>query len=228
MVVSLCVGGANVFMTHTNHLMRDCSERRAFLLTLKQNKIMGILKITDKEREGLKYKSTIIRALQSSAVDNEKEQILDKLNINSNTFDTIRALTILGFEEADIVGLLTQPIIKEFVENLKDANSSLSEFVRDAENVVREKLIAKYDPKGDSSKKKAKSLSGKELIENVKSVGIKETINNTLKEIAPEGRSTDFNIDQIHLLDKFLSLRQIGKDIKVLQSTINTSSSFTM
>ena len=36
MVVSLCVGGANVFMTHTNHLMRDGSERRALFSNFKK------------------------------------------------------------------------------------------------------------------------------------------------------------------------------------------------
>lgn len=181
-------------------------------------------KLTKKEQESLKYKSTIIRALQSSAVDNEKEQILDKLNINSNTFDTIRALTILGFEEADIVGLLTQPIIKEFVETLKDTNSSLSEYVSNPEDFVYEQLIQKYDPAKNSIKRKAKSLSGEDLINSIKSSGKEPNINNTLKEIAPGGASTSFNIDQVHLLDKFLQLRKIGKDIKVLQSTINTAS----
>jgi hypothetical protein len=61
-----------------------------------------------------KYKSDVISAFQSAALDNEKEQLLGKLNINSNTFDTIRAMSLMGFDENIIIAFINQPIIIEY------------------------------------------------------------------------------------------------------------------
>lgn len=178
--------------------------------------------LTDKEKESLKYKSTIIRALQSTAVDNEKAQILDKLNINDETFDAIRAMALLGFEEAEIVGLITQDIIWEFIDKLKDARSSLTSFNPNASADIFQELIAKYDPSKSYGALDAErinilsSKSGEELIANIG--------NKTLVPLK-EGTTPDFHLEQLALLDKFLKLTDTGKDIKVLQSTINTESS---
>ena len=178
--------------------------------------------LTTKEKESLKFKSTIIRALQSTAVDNEKAQILDKLNINDETFDVIRALTLLGFEEKEIVGLITQEIIWEYVDKLRDARSSLTSYNPNAEKDIFTALAAKYDPKGayqelnPSILEQMSSRSGEDLINNIK--------NKTLT-IDPKDNTPDFNLEQLAILEKFQNLTEIGKNIKVLQSTINTESS---
>jgi hypothetical protein len=178
--------------------------------------------LTDKEKESLKFKSSIIRALQSTAVDNEKAQILDKLNINDETFDVIRALTLLGFEENEIVGLITQEIIWEYVDKLRNARSSLTSYNANAERDIFVELAEKYDPKGayielnPSILEQLSSKSGKDLINNIK--------NKTLT-IDPKDNTPDFNLEQLALLEKFQRLTEIGKNIKVLQSTINTESS---
>jgi hypothetical protein len=178
--------------------------------------------LTDKEKESLKFKSTIIRALQSTAVDNEKAQILDKLNINDETFDVIRALTLLGFEEKEIVGLITQEIIWEYVDKLRDARSSLTSYNPNAEKDIFTALAAKYDPKGTyqelnpSILEQMSSKSGEDLINNIKNKSL---------TIDPKDNTPDFNLEQLALLEKFQNLTEIGKNIKVLQSTINTESS---
>jgi exodeoxyribonuclease-5 len=178
--------------------------------------------LTEEEQKSLKYKSTIIRALQSTAVDNEKAQILDKLNINDETFDAIRALTLLGFEEKEIVGLITQEIIWEFVDKLRDARSSLTAYDADAETKIFDELALKYDPKKSFATLDAARLdqlaskSGEDLVKNIETKKL---------EASPEKVTPDFNLEQLALLDKFMKLTQTGKDIKVLQSTINTESS---
>jgi hypothetical protein len=178
--------------------------------------------LTKKEKESLKFKSSIIRALQSTSVDNEKAQILDKLNINDNTFDAIRALVQLGFEEKDIVGLITQEIVWEYVSNLKEAGSSLAGYTPDMEQKVYDKLVEKYDKQERYSKltpaqiEQFSSGSSEKLLENI--------ANKKLQETAKETVTPDFNIEQLALLDKFRYLTEVGKDIKKTQSGINAFS----
>lgn len=175
-------------------------------------------KLTDNEKASLKTKSTIIRSLQSGAVDNEKEQILDKLNINNETFATIRALSLLGFEEADIVSLLTQDIVWEYVDQLKNARSSLSTYIPDVENKIFADLLTKYDPKGDyanlsdAQKTKISSYSSEQLMDLIKTSKL------------TSGQSNFTNLEQLVLLEKFMSLANTGEDIIKLQSAINTES----
>lgn len=76
--------------------------------------------------DGKTYKSDVIQALQSIAVDNEKLQMMDKLNINSKTFDFIRAAVQLGYTSEDIFYMINHPIIKAFVE-AQDNNTTFQE-----------------------------------------------------------------------------------------------------
>lgn len=195
--------------------------------TLRSRRIINNAKaqkreLTQKEIDSLKLKSGIIRALQSSAVDNEKEQILDKLNINNETFDAIRALTILGFEENEIVGLLTQEIVWEYIDKLQSSRSSLTTFTRDIEQVLFQELVKKYDPEGKYSKlteealERLQSGSAEQLMDNIK--------NKTLKPLIDGDITPDFNLEQLALLEKFIRISEQGKEIKVLQSTINSDS----
>jgi len=176
---------------------------------------------TEEEKKSLKYKSDIIRTLQSSALDNEKEQILDKLNINNQTFDAIRALASLGFEETDIAGLLSQEIIWEYVDALKDANSSLTPYNPNAEEDIVNDLISKYDPQNkfrelnSDIKAKYQSQSGEELMDNISTQNLKPL---------ESGETPDYNLQQLAILEKFRTLSAHGKTIKQLQSTINTAS----
>jgi exodeoxyribonuclease-5 len=155
-------------------------------------------------------------------VDNEKAQILDKLNINDETFDAIRAMALLGFEESEIVGLITQDIIWEFIDKLKDARSSLTSYNANASADIFQELIAKYDPSKSYAALDADridSYSAKSGVELIANIG-----NKTLVPLK-EGTTPDFHLEQLALLDKFLKLTATGKDIKVLQSSINTESS---
>ena len=67
--------------------------------------------------ETIKYKSEVHEAFMAAALDNEKEQLLGKLNINNHTFDFIRGAIQLGFDEELIISIINQPVIKKLVEN---------------------------------------------------------------------------------------------------------------
>lgn len=178
--------------------------------------------LTAEEKKSLKLKSTIIKNLQSTSVDNEKFQILDKLNINNNTFDAIRAMTMLGFEEQDIAGLLTQEIMWEYLTQLRNSQSSLVAYNPDIEEDIFQALLEKYDPENrfgqlsDEDKQQWASESGEQLIKNLET--------QTLKPLEKNDKTLDFNLKQIAILQKFRNLTEVGKEIKKLQSTINTSS----
>jgi hypothetical protein len=190
--------------------------------------------LTKEEKDSLKFKSTIIRALQSTAVDNEKEQILDKLNINDETFDVIRSLTLLGFEEKEIVGLITQEIIWEYVDNLRRSRSSLTNFDANAESKIVEELKAKYDSENRYAKltplqiDKLSASSGEKLMDNLANKKLAPTaeviVNEDGTSEAKRIPTPDFNLEQIAILEKFRSLTDTGKKIKTLQSTINADS----
>jgi exodeoxyribonuclease-5 len=177
--------------------------------------------LTKEEKESLKFKSAIIRALQSTAVDNEKEQILDKLNINVDTFSAIRAMVIFGFEETDIAGLITQDIIWEYLDRVKANRSTTSKYNANFQAELMEELTRKYDPENklkDASEsqrlayEKLGDMSGEQLLENLKGDKFNPT------------KSTDYNIGQLMILDKFIKLDGIGSEIKKIQSAINTAS----
>lgn len=177
--------------------------------------------LTKEEKASLKLKSSIIAALQSTAADNEKGQILDKLNINDDSLQTIKAMTLLGFEENDIAGLITQDIIWEYFETLNKTRSSLTGYQQDAKDKIREALIAKYDPQGKlkglspeeyAAMAKMADKSGDELLEMLANSKFNPTL------------STSYNLNQLFLLDKFLKLEEVGTSIQQVQSTINSES----
>ena len=85
---------------------------------------LGELKTLD----GKTYISKVIEAFQSASVDNEKEQILYKLNINKQTVSVINALAMLGFDEEVISYFINQPIIEEYVRRAAEKDSSLNKF----------------------------------------------------------------------------------------------------
>ena len=79
-------------------------------------------------------KSDIIQALQSISVDNEKLQMMDKLNITSKTFDFIRAAVQSGYGVEDVFYIINHPIIKAFTES-QDNNTNFALPYASADNI---------------------------------------------------------------------------------------------
>src|SRR5690606_1631094 len=68
-------------------------------------------------------KSNTIMYLQSAAVDNAKEQVLGKLNINEYTMNEAGTMAMLGLPEDFIGYFMSQPAIKEYVARVSQNGS---------------------------------------------------------------------------------------------------------
>ena len=162
-------------------------------------------KLSNPETNNGSVKAMIIEAFQSLSVDNENEQGLHKLNINSDTFDAIKTLIFSGFEEDVITYFINQPIIRRLIELQQLEKDSITEFSRkDLNNTLLEEF-----PITDREGMK----SG--VYDNISMKVLKEGIENT---------TSDSNF-QNKILSLFNELTEYGLAIKNLQSTINTERS---
>lgn len=170
---------------------------------------------------------------QNTATDNEKEQIMGRLNINGFTINVDSILSALGFdkdsweiskEEFDKndagayekngkyyrVGslsylLLSQPIIMEYVAEMNKTQSSTQEYDVFAEDRIVEKLFKDYTSETEVNEAQMPSmLTGKELFKN-------------LTKPNPA--------IQTEVLRVFIELNEYGKQASKLQSRMNINDS---
>ena len=90
---------------------------------------------------------------QNTATDNEKEQIMGRVNINELTINVDSLLSALGFDK-DVLQdgtevsipylLLSQPIIRDYVKEIRKVKSKTAEYDPTAEMKVVEALKEKY------------------------------------------------------------------------------------
>lgn len=151
-----------------------------------------------------KYVSDVIAAYQSAAVDNEKEQILDKLNINGNTFNVIKSMALLGFDESAISAIISQDIIFEFVDRLIVANSTLT-----AGRKTKNDLYLEMEE--EFSTKLIPSLADK-------------SIKDLLEYVEKGDAMPDYEFVQQSILAKFMELDRLGQEIADIQLAVNTDS----
>lgn len=148
------------------------------------------------------YKSDIIAGFQSAAVDNEKEQILDKLNINTYTFKAYKFFNQAGFTNGTL--LVSQDIIFDYVEEIARLKSE--GYIPNVEKVAYENIIAKYTP--NEVEVKNEDLTEAKLREMIEKGSASENYNNYQKLI----------------LDLFTEADMYGQAIQTVQSAINTDS----
>ena len=111
--------------------------------------------------DGKRTIAEILEERQNTATDNEKEQIMGVLNVNDLTIGVDVIMTLLGFDTDtfDFKGtkmqvnlpymLLSQPIIREYVDKLKRSKSKMNPFSLNKEEEVFSELFEKL---GDISK----------------------------------------------------------------------------
>lgn len=178
---------------------------------IKSNGKLGELKTID----GKTYISKVIEAFQSASVDNEKEQILYKLNINKQTVSVINALAMLGFDEEVISYFINQPIIEEYVRRAAERDSSLNKFQEslggDLFSQIADEYLSKYDGlKVDKSFKNA----------GVEQLKAQMEVNEGIRETIPQ----DFWGKQLAVLEKFKELNEVGLNLQALMQTVNAES----
>ena len=166
---------------------------------------------------------------QNTATDNEKEQILGRVNINKTTIGVDSLLALLGFDKVNYTdkngekqdlsvsyALLSQPIIKQYVEALNNSKGITADFQEGAELKIINALIETYSEGDyyyangtlvDSQTKEETNfdsdLTGDDLVNGIKYNG--------------ENPAT-----QLAALVKFLELDTYAKNIVKIQSTLFT------
>lgn len=160
--------------------------------------------------------SSVLAERQNMAVDNEKLQVMGKVGINDFTLDVDKAITLLGFDKGEdehsiSMLFLSQPIIREFTEAMKNANSNLVDYNPNRQDEIIDALKKKYgldsdlETFSDYEEVMSKRLTNANMIEAIKNSGFDGEL-------------------QVFVLNRFLELKGIGESIRSIQTAINTDS----
>jgi hypothetical protein len=161
--------------------------------------------------------SEVMSERQNIAVDNEKLQVMGRVNLNDITMDVDKVMNILGFDKGEDGNsisflFLSQPIIKDFVKRIKNANSNVADYDKDKEANIVNALIREYNPDADTEvvdeeywKIMSKQMTNKNFI-------------NSLKSARPDG------VLQAAIMRRFIEMKKFGLSIRSIQTTINTDS----
>ncbi|HMT68783.1 MAG TPA: hypothetical protein PKD16_01405 [Saprospiraceae bacterium] len=140
--------------------------------------------------ENIEYKSSSIIGIQSAAVDDANKNLLDKINFTRDT--SLAAIILLqqGLNYNQVFTLLSQPVIKEYVNNLTKKGKGF-DYNANLEQISYESAYNQY----------ASNLSEEEL-DGIKSFdfklsGLEESLKN------PDSTSKAHSIRQIKALNVF-------------------------
>lgn len=175
---------------------------------------MKLNKLSGKGTNPVADKAAVISDMQSAAVDNAKEQTLDKLNLNDATFGAANAMAQLQDDKGKnldiqyISRLLSQQVVLDYVKEFqKLSDSTVDNFVVDKEaeafSIVREKYTEK------AFKKDTISLNPTNMLQMIKD------------EASPNG---DWYADQLSALEAFEKFNTIGSALTNIQSSVNSDS----
>jgi hypothetical protein len=178
---------------------------------LKSNGKLGNLRTLD----GSRSITEVLAERQNTATDNEKEQILGRVNINSLTIGVDSLLTLLGFDKIDSsrgplsvsYAILSQPIIKDYVEMMQKGTGVTATYNSNLEDSVINELITKY--KGELTDQQLTEISGKDL-----------SGDNLVKGLTTKGSNPK---TQIAALQTFLDLNTYAKNVAKIQSVLFTA-----
>lgn len=186
----------------------------------KSEGVIGLLNTLD----GSRSIAEAFAERQNTATDNEKEQILGRVNINSHTINVDSLLTLLGFDKGETVDgqetsipylFLSQPIIKDYVALMQDSQAITSEYNFNKEAEILSKLINKYS-KGFKLDDSAEILNEEQFNTLIKDL----TSENMIEAI--KGNNNNPGL-QLAVLQQFLELDKYAKQIGSLQGVLNTT-----
>ena len=170
--------------------------------------------------DGEHFISSVIAAYQSASVDNEKLQIIGKINVNNATFQVVKILNQLGFYR-ETPYLLSQDIIIDYVKELNNQSSGLLGYTANPEGEAKSIVLAKkqYALTADEQAILLDPMKYKEFAEDKASL-------ETMKALIKDGpAAADYRLMQSVLLDKFLELKTLGETLQSLQTAINIDAS---
>ena len=170
--------------------------------------------------------SEVLAEKQNTATDNEKEQILGRVNVNGITINVDAILTLLGFDKGEKIGsqetsipylFLSQPIIKDFVKMTQESQAITSVYNHNKDKMIIAALTKKYTKEYEKDK-------------NVPLLTIDEfnrltpqlTSANMINEISSEEGSIPGL--QLAVLQQFLELKDYATELSSIQGVVNTTS----
>ena len=175
----------------------------------------NLTKLSGKGTNPIADKAAVISDMQSAAVDNAKEQTLDKLNLNDYTFGVANAMAQLEDKNGKnltiqhISRLLSQQIILDYVKEVeKLSDSTIDNFITNKEEeamrIVREKYAQNATEISKDFKLDLDNMLA--MIEN---------------EAAPNG---EWYSQQLLVLEAFAKFHEVGSTMTNIQSAINSDS----
>ena len=184
-----------------------------------------------------KYKrdiSDVLTERQNLATDNAKEQALEKLFLNKETFDADKAMTLMGFDKDEngnsLVGLfLNQPIIRDYVNYLNNINSVIAEFVPDKQQAALEYVLEKYVSTNEKVKEYNELYNPDFQDPRIVKVAVTrlqeqfKNINGTVLQSQIENNGND-ELIQFLALQQFILFDRAGKELRKVQSFLNVDS----
>ena len=149
-------------------------------------------------------KSTIISNWQSASVDNIKELVLKTLNYNDFTHNAFSTLALTIGDNEYISYFLTQPIIKEYISELKTIEEDLTDRLKkEAFNRVKEKYV---------------NLVTTAPIFNFNEPYSKEELFSMLQV---NNQDEKYYQDQLNILEKFDKLDTYGEELNKISQVLS-------
>ena len=162
--------------------------------------------------DGFRSKAEVLSERQNLMLDDAKESIAWRVNLNTMTMDADKALVFLGFDLLDghsvAFSLFSQPIIKEYVKIMKRLGAATQdEYVTDKIATALEELTSKF--------------GGLELYD---SIDHKEFLSKVTHENFKNGITNPTNMEQLAFLKVFLELDAKGKSLRKIETSLNVDS----
>lgn len=180
--------------------------------TIKSDGVLGRATTLD----GNRSVAEVVSERQNIAVDNEKLQVMGRVNLNDLTMDVDKVFNLLGFDKGKDGNsisflFLSQPIIKEYIQRMKNANSNMAKFALDKEGTIVRSLLEEYDAENQAE-------IDDEYWEKMSSLMTNENLASSIRAEKPLGSL------QGAVLRRFIEMKKYGLALRNIQTTINTDS----
>lgn len=166
--------------------------------------------------EGDRYTTDVLAERQNVAVDNAKEMIMGRVNLNNLTLDVDKIFNLLGFDKGEdgnsIAFLfLSQPIIREYVSKMKNASATIAEYSADKEQKIVNELLEKY---------------GGEFADDVNEEywNIAEDIMSNTNMLNALSSTNPDQFLQRAVLRRFMEMKDYGINLRKVQTNLNVDS----
>lgn len=184
-------------------------------VTISVFKGFNLTELSGKGTNSIADKAAVISDMQSAAVDNAKEQTLDKLNLNDYTFGVANAMAQLEDNNGKnltiqhISRLLSQQIILDYVKEVeKLSDSTIDNFITNKEEEAMRIVKEKYEKNATTISKDFK-------------LDLDNMLTMIENEAAPNG---EWYSQQLLVLEAFAKFHEVGSTMTNIQSAINSDS----